>query len=124
MIVTRTRAYLRHVPIETEMRYSPDMPAEVLFRFDTSDWIFSRDLLIRGMTEKAGEGDVTIWPSGVRYIEVYLESPSGKGNISMIRPEVSSFLEKTLRMVPDEDEDEIIMRELDIWLERFFRISD
>lgn len=124
MIVSKTRAYLRHLPIITEMCYDPRKPAEVLFTFDRVEWIFSRDLLARGMTERSGEGDVVIRPSGVRHLEIYLESPTGECNLSMVRSEVSDFLEKTLNAVPDDEEEERISVEIDLWLKKVFRVSD
>lgn len=53
--------------IACEFSYSAKDPLAVTLIFDTEGdwpvrWIFSRELLTEGLTAKAGEGDVVLWP--------------------------------------------------------------
>ncbi|MER5530032.1 SsgA family sporulation/cell division regulator [Streptomyces sp. NPDC002677] len=50
-----------------EFWYDTHDPLAVTLVFDTygkrpAHWVFSRDLLAEGMTARAGEGDVVLWP--------------------------------------------------------------
>lgn len=56
------------VPVLVELRYEREDPLAVEFTFHgptgtLARWSFSRDLLLAGMCEIAGQGEVMIWPS-------------------------------------------------------------
>jgi hypothetical protein len=55
------------VPLDCEFSYNTHDPLAITLVFDTDGerpvrWIFSRELLAEGMTARAGEGDVVLWP--------------------------------------------------------------
>ncbi|HVW44759.1 MAG TPA: SsgA family sporulation/cell division regulator [Amycolatopsis sp.] len=67
------------------------------------DWVFARDLLIAGLSEPVGLGDVRVRPDlsfeeGLFVVE--LESPDGYAVVEMRRADVESFLEATAARVP------------------------
>jgi len=67
------------------------------------EWVFSRDLLMLGLTEPAGLGDVRVRPDLSLEDEVFvleLESPDGYAVVEMRREDVESFLDATDRVVP------------------------
>ena len=53
-------------PLETELSYDPADPFAVTATFLTVAgqvrWTFGRDLLIGGLFEPTGDGDVHVWP--------------------------------------------------------------
>lgn len=82
------------------LRYSPDEPIPVHLHFgDGREWLFARDLLIRGLNEATGVGDVRVWPAGTR-MYVRLSSPDGTCLLSMDLPQVRRFVAHTWRLVP------------------------
>lgn len=53
--------------LRCEFSYDAQDPLAVTLLFDTGGeqpvrWVFSRDLLVTGLTARAGEGDVVLWP--------------------------------------------------------------
>ena len=97
----------RTVLIPGELRYKCTDPYALCVSFrvhgDTLDWFFARTLLISGLHEPVGAGDVVINPSrrdGVdtvqitlkaRYAYAVLEAPAGM---------IAAFLTRTCRAVP------------------------
>jgi hypothetical protein len=97
----------RTVLIPGDLRYKSTDPYALCLAFrvhgDTLDWLFARTLLISGLHEPVGAGDVEINPSrrdGVdtvqitlkaRYAYAVLEAPAGM---------IADFLTRTCRAVP------------------------
>lgn len=96
------------VTIEAELGYDPADPFAVAVTFRTPGgdvvWTFARDLLSRGLTDPAGEGDVHVWPcldtSGRAVVIIELRSPDGELLVQAPTAEVSRFVNKSLATVP------------------------
>ena len=67
-------------------------------------WVFHRELLLAGISDPAGEGDVHIWPSidtqGRAVVIIELHSNSGSFVAQARTTEVYDFLTKTIALVP------------------------
>jgi hypothetical protein len=67
-------------------------------------WVVARDLLLRGMTDPAGEGDVQVFPSidedGRAAVVIELCSPDGRLVLQLPTTELHQFLSRTLAVVP------------------------
>lgn len=89
--------------IAATMRYDSDDPHAVHATFHTGDdetveWVFARDLLAEGLREPAGYGDVRVWPSRSRGVEVVcisLSSPEGHALLEAPADELHGFLNRT-----------------------------
>jgi hypothetical protein len=94
-------------PIEGELRYSQSDPYAVsvvfLQREHEVDWVFGRDLLIRGVSEPAGQGDVQVFPSldpdGRGVVALMLHSPAGQALVQVAAKDVLEFLADSTRVV-------------------------
>jgi hypothetical protein len=95
-----------------------DLPAS--FGYDASDpwavwitfqgpreqvrWAVGRDLLLQGLTDPAGEGDIQLWPSidetGRAAVVMELCSPDGRLVTQLRTNELYRFLTRTLAVVP------------------------
>ncbi|MFD7643681.1 SsgA family sporulation/cell division regulator [Kitasatospora sp. NPDC059795] len=103
--------------VRTRFRYDAAAPYEVRLTFhagrpDEADWVFSRELLRDGLDSLSGQGDVKLWPThcpchGLT-LHVALESPYGSALLEASRPQVKAWLERTYRIVPDGQEDELL----------------
>ena len=55
------------LPLEAELHYDARDPYAAVVVFDTARgrvrWAFGRDLLLAGLYEPAGDGDVHVWPN-------------------------------------------------------------
>jgi len=75
---------------------------------ETVRWLIGRDLLLQGMTDPAGEGDVMIWPSIDEYgraaVVLELSSPHGRLVTQLPTRDLGSFLARTLTAVPQGSE--------------------
>lgn len=95
------------VPTEAELRYDPSDPYAVAIAFEQLDdevvWVFGRDLLMRGVSAPAGEGEVRVFPSidddERAVIGLLLLSPSGQALAKLPSREVLDFLARTTRAV-------------------------
>ncbi len=95
------------VPAEAELRYDPTDPyaVEVGIRQIGPEvvWTFGRDLLIRGVSEPAGYGDVHVFPSldpeGHAVVALTLRSPGGEALLTVRTGDVLAFLARTTRAV-------------------------
>lgn len=71
-------------------------------------WTFSRDLLLNGMFEPAGDGDVHIWPcvSGDGEAVVIFEfcSPDGEVLVQATLRDCQRFIERMVSLVPQGEE--------------------
>ncbi len=95
-------------PVEGELRYDPADPYAVSLVFFLSRrevvWVFARDLLMRGVHEPVGEGDVTVQPSlgadNRAVVALELFSPEGRALVQAPAREVLDFLQQTALSVP------------------------
>lgn len=94
--------------IDTVLGYHRPDPYAVTMTFLTADeplvWTFGRDLLIRGMHEPSGDGDVHVAPSinesGRAVVLITLSSPDGSLLLEGRSDHVGEFLDRTLALVP------------------------
>jgi hypothetical protein len=100
--------YDGNTPVRSRWSYRADQPFTVTAAFQTErdrwvEWAFSRDLLVDGLREPAGVGDVRLHPDaedGLTVLVVEIESPEGYAELELDHAGVSSFLEATGRIVP------------------------
>jgi hypothetical protein len=103
-------------PIESEMHYDPSDPYAVTAVFLTGSsevrWTFGRDLLLEGVQEPAGDGDVHVWPcmdaDGGEVVLVELCSPDGEALVQARAGELSSFLDRVTTAVPVGSESDLL----------------
>ncbi|MCM2387281.1 SsgA family sporulation/cell division regulator [Streptomyces albipurpureus] len=96
------------VPVPARLTYRTDDPYAVhlTFHIGTENlltWAFSRELLIEGLLQPCGDGDVRIWPSradGRRVVLIALSTPDGDALLETSATVVSIWLERTLLAVP------------------------
>ena len=94
-------------PAEAELRYDPLDPYAVAVAFLLGGkevvWMFGRDLLMRGLAEPVGHGDVQVFPSldpeGRAELGLVLRSPAGQALLKAPVREVLDFLARTTRAV-------------------------
>ncbi|MGZ8737285.1 MAG: SsgA family sporulation/cell division regulator [Nocardioides sp.] len=94
-------------PVEAELRYDPADPYAVsitfLVRGSEVVWVFGRDLLLHGVTEPVGDGDVQVLPSidadGRAQVLVSLTAPSGQALVEVRARDVHDFLALTAQAV-------------------------
>jgi hypothetical protein len=72
---------------------------------ETVRWLIGRDLLLAGMTDPVGEGDVQLSPSIDEYgraaVVIELSSPHGRLVTQVSTRDLGSFLGRTLASVPE-----------------------
>ncbi len=89
-------------PLQTELSYNPQDPFAVSATFLTVGgevrWTFGRDLLIGGLQEPTGDGDVHVWPctdnDGRPVVIIELCSPDGEALVQGRTPDVTSFVQR------------------------------
>lgn len=99
------------VPIRAKWSYQRDDPFAVTVLFTCEgasvSWTFSRELLIEGTIQRAGLGDLQIWPvadgadpdvSGAR-IHMEFMNPTGYALVAGPRSGLLAFLKRTLDLV-------------------------
>ena len=94
--------------IDADLRYDPDDPFAVSVVFHTAakkvTWTFARELLIEGVYEPAGIGDVQIWPcleeSGSAVVMIELFAPAGGVMLQAASRAVAGFVAEMLEAVP------------------------
>jgi hypothetical protein len=99
----------RIIDIPAVLGYDPADPWAVEVTFgrpsETVRWLIGRDLLLQGMTEPVGEGDVQLSPSIDEYggaaVVLDLCSPHGRLVTQMPTRDLGSFLARTLAVVPE-----------------------
>jgi hypothetical protein len=99
-------------PFEAELRYHVRDPYAVTVVFDRDGhevtWVFGRGLLIKGLHEPTGEGDVQVFPSvgadGRAVVLLGLRSSTGHALVQAEARDVLSFLACTTRLVWPGDE--------------------
>ncbi|GGS47503.1 MULTISPECIES: SsgA family sporulation/cell division regulator [Streptomyces] len=98
----------RSVPVPARLGYRSDDPYAVHIAFHINSehpvhWTFARDLLVEGVFRPCGNGDVRVWPAkadGRGVVLMALSSPDGDALLEAPTPQVSAWLERTLRAVP------------------------
>jgi hypothetical protein len=65
---------------------------------EETEWLFSRELLVDGLHESVGIGDVIVWPSadeasGRQRVFIRLRSPEGTALLSAAREDIEAFLD-------------------------------
>ena len=98
----------RTVDLPATFGYDPADPWAVCITFrgpkDEVSWLVARELLIRGLTDPAGEGDIHLWPSiddgGRAAVVMELRSPDGHLVTELRTHELYRFLTRTQAMVP------------------------
>ncbi|MBC7269781.1 MAG: SsgA family sporulation/cell division regulator [Streptomyces sp.] len=98
----------RGVPVPARLGYRTDDPyaVHITFHIDSDapvHWTFARDLLVEGVFRPCGSGDVRVWPTksrGRSVVLMALSSPDGDALLEAPTPQVSAWLERTLRVVP------------------------
>ncbi len=98
------------LPVRASLRYDPEDPyaVHVLFHAETAggepvSWSFARDLLMTGLDEPAGIGDVRVWPwvgDEGPVAALALSSPDGHALFEVPRESLESFLARTYAQVP------------------------
>ena len=94
-------------PLETEFGYDPKDPFAVTATFMTLAgqvrWTFGRELLIGGLDEPTGDGDVHVWPCmdthGRPVVMIELCSPDGEALVQGGTAEITSFVESMTALV-------------------------
>jgi hypothetical protein len=97
------------IPLNARFRYSQNDPyaVSVLFLVDKPvEWVFGRELLLNGVYEPAGDGDVKTWPTlhgdGEAYTAFSVSSPQEDFIGVYMAPtrDMVLFLDQTLDLVP------------------------
>ncbi|MEU6641286.1 SsgA family sporulation/cell division regulator [Saccharomonospora sp. NPDC046836] len=94
-------------PVLSRFSYSAEAPFTVglAFRIEPGEWVeweFARELLLTGLTEPAGIGDIRIRPdlaTDENFLVLELESPDGYAVVEIHRDEVRRFAETTVEIV-------------------------
>jgi hypothetical protein len=89
-------------PLETELSYDPSDPYAVTAAFLTVagrvEWTFGRDLLIGGLYEPTGDGDVHVWPcldgDARSVVIIELCSPDGEALVQARAADMNAFVER------------------------------
>ncbi|MGX1670241.1 SsgA family sporulation/cell division regulator [Streptomyces sp. NPDC055400] len=98
----------RSIPVPARLTYRTDDPYAVHIAFHIGsenpvNWTFARELLVEGVFRPCGHGDVRVWPTKVdrrSVVLMALSSPDGDALLEAPAAAVSSWLERTLRVVP------------------------
>jgi hypothetical protein len=107
-------------PLVASLFYSSEDPYAIRVSFPDRDgapfeWIFARDLLTTGIQERAGLGDVMVWPSADseggardRVLNIELSSPFGQAHLEASGRRITDFLRRTYQIIPAGEESEHI----------------
>ncbi|HEV7979419.1 SsgA family sporulation/cell division regulator [Amycolatopsis sp.] len=95
-------------PVLSRMSFHADEPFAVTVAFRTErgrwiEWTFARDLLVVGLLEPTGIGDVRVRPDlseDEALLTLEIESPDGYAAFELEREDVRSFVDATLDLVP------------------------
>lgn len=98
--------------LEADLVFDPADPFAVTMVFRTGvqevRWTFGRELLVEGLYEPTGDGDVHVWPclssNGSAVVIVELCSPDGELLVQAGSRAVNGFVTKMLASVPDGQE--------------------
>ncbi|GAA2284307.1 hypothetical protein GCM10010145_65420 [Streptomyces ruber] len=94
--IPATLHYDRRDPFAVRMTF----PAPATLEGVDVCWTFARDLLVDGMEEHAGHGDVRVRPYGYERLVVEFHAPEGTAVVHVRADEVRRFLDRTTEEVP------------------------
>jgi hypothetical protein len=103
-----------------EFRYDPADPWAVTMVIESISgpvrWTFARELILSGLFEPTGVGDVHIWPclntDGAAVVIVELQAPAGVTLLQFPSRAVHQFVSASLAAVPEGTE----QHDVDAWL--------
>ena len=98
--------------IDTDLVFDPADPfaTSMVFKSNGSSvrWTFARDLLVSGLYEPTGDGDVHVWPclsaEGSAVVIIELQSTNGGVMVQAPAREVHRFVTEMLASVPQGSE--------------------
>jgi Streptomyces sporulation and cell division protein, SsgA len=101
-------------PVLSRLSFHADEPFAVTVAFRTErgrwvEWTFARDLLVIGLDDPAGLGDVRVRPDlseDEAMLTLEIESPDGYASFELEREDVEAFLASTYELVPPGSESE------------------
>jgi hypothetical protein len=101
-------------PVLSRLSFHADEPFAVTVAFRTErgrwvEWTFARDLLVIGLDDPAGLGDVRVRPDlseDEAMLTLEIESPDGYASFELEREDVEAFLASTYELVPPGSENE------------------
>ena len=104
------------MPLKAELRYDARDPYAVTTVFITNEqhirWTFGRDLLIEGLYEPSGDGDVHVWPcldaDGRAVVIIELCSPDGEALVQARTGDLRSFVDRVTTVVEPGTESEYL----------------
>ena len=95
-----------HVPTTLEYTWRDPyavwltFPAELQENGRPIEWVFARELLVWGLTEPIGDGDVHIWPSGPSRVVIELDARHGGAPLDFPRGGLREFVRASQAIVP------------------------
>lgn len=102
--------------LDVELSYNPSDPIAVTAAFPGEPapvkWTWARDILISGMKEPTGDGDVHIYPSldpnypGLTVLD--MASPNGEFTVLSETVSLAQFIGRTLQIVPQGAEEQFL----------------
>ena len=103
------------VPVDAVLGYDSADPfaVSVTFRVSAEEqvrWVFARELLMAGLDNPTGQGDVMVWPDAIDsdVIILSLTTPQGHALFEAPRWIVRDFVEQSLATVPAGTEGEYL----------------
>ncbi|WP_328605771.1 SsgA family sporulation/cell division regulator [Amycolatopsis sp. NBC_00345] len=95
-------------PVLSRLSYHAAEPFAVTVAFRTErgrwiEWTFARDLLVTGLNEPSGLGDVRVRPDlseDEAMLTLEIESPDGYASFELEREDVQTFLDSSYELVP------------------------
>lgn len=104
------RSQDKHVALEADFVFDPGDPFAVTLVFRTAvqevPWTFGWELLVGGLYEPTGDGDVHLWPclgpDGCAVVVVELRSPDGRVLLQARSRAVRAFVDKVRAAVPED----------------------
>lgn len=95
-------------PVLSRLSYVASEPfaVNIAFRTDGGQWVewtFARELLVTGLSEPAGIGDVRVRPdlaADENILLLEIESPDGYALVEIVREDIERFVEATAKIVP------------------------
>ncbi len=95
----------RTSPVSTRWTYDTSEPYALTVAFATErgrwvEWVFARELLVDGLTEPAGLGDLRVRPDeDPDLLLLEIRAPSGNATFVLDRDDIEDFLDATLELV-------------------------
>jgi len=103
-------------PMQADLTYDPRDPYAVTAVFMTGAgnvrWTFGRDLLVDGLYEPTGDGDVHVWPcldaDGHAVVIIELCSPDGEALVQARTGDLTTFVERMTALVAPGSESDLM----------------